>query len=765
MVRHLSPAVAPLAAALLLACVETITEVSESTFEVSLEARGNFVERGWYLVGDVVTFEATVTENGRPFQPSGARYRSSAPDTVQILDASTGEAAFRREGKARITVVFAQPEFVGADSLSASLNVTVNSFDVALALESTVTGASVAPDDALLGDTVQIVPTVTLGGETIPPSGLTIESAEPSDMVDLSAGGSDVAALIGTGQVTLNVALEQPDIPGSEPLRSSLQVTIRDFAVEIDVQSLVSGSTALVDGDTLVTDSVRFSATVLKEGIEVPTTGASWSSSDPSVVRIVDPATGHAVFDATGEAQVSVTFEDPQLPGVQGVPIRVTTFVPTLTAVSRVTSDVVDGDALVTDSVTFGATVTKDGEPRTGVVVGSVASSDPSVIEIVDPATGAGVFPDTGTAQVSVTLQQPTLPRETLVARRSIRVTTYLVSLSDPVPANPVMGDVLQYSATVTDTRDNTEVSGATVSYASSNPDVIQIVDASSGLAFARDTGQARTRVTLVEPSLPLGEVADTLAPLAITEERFYGTFSKTSGDFGASVAPTGDPVTVDASAVHGFTDTTRIEFPDGAVAFIDALTPTQLTFLVPAAADTGQLVFRNLVDDNGGFRDNVLTRIVFEGPGSAVVDDYYEPNDAFPLTAGVDITPPSSQPLNFAALLSHDPGKTAPADSNFFYLTVPSAEVWTVDILAEWQIDADIDFKVCNASGFGDPPTGYDPSLCPRPPENNGTDPRREEEIGLTLSTGRYIIGFYCKTDACPAPIPLTYKVTIVQR
>lgn len=479
MVRYLARAAAPLlSGALILACAETVTEVSTSRFEVTLRARGSFVEQNppRYLVGDVVTFEAEVTENGEPFQASGARYRSSAPDTVEILDPSTGQAAFHMEGPARITVVFAQPEFAGADSLLAYVDVTVDDFDVTFSLESTLMGGSVTPDDALLGDIVRIMPTVTLDGEEVQWSGLMIESAEPAGRVDLSAGGDDAAALIDSGPVTLHVALDEPDIPGNEPLRASLDVMIT---------------------------------------------------------------------------------------------------------------------------------------------------------------------------------------------------------------------------------------------------------------------------------------------------ERFYGTFSKTSGDFGALAPPSGDPVTVDASAFHRFTDTTRIEFPRGAVAFIDALTPTQLTFLVPAAADTGRLVFRNLVDVNGGLRDSVLTLIEFNGPGTAVVDDYYEPNDMFPLTAEVNITPPPLEPLNFEALLSYDPGKSAPADTNFFYLTVPPppASPWRLDVVAEWQIDADIDFKVCNATGTGDPPQSYDPAFCS---VNNTMDPRQEAATGLgglTLSAGRYIIGFYCKLDACPTDIPLTYRVTIAQQ
>jgi hypothetical protein len=317
------------------------------------------------------------------------------------------------------------------------------------------------------------------------------------------------------------------------------------------------------------------------------------------------------------------------------------------------------------------------------------------------------------------------------------------------------MGDDIDYDVVVTRTRDNSTVPGPSVAFSSSDPSVIEIVTAATGAAFARDTGRSVVSVTVNNPSLPAGTVSDSLPATDIVHERFYGAFSATAGDFGSTAG--GDSIIVEASAVHFFTDSTRVEFLNGTVGFVESVKADSLIFLVPAAATSGHLVLRNLEDDGGGFRDSVQTRIVFTGPGAGAVDDFFEPNDAFPLTTAVKVTPP------FEALLSWDPSKSAPADTNFFYLVVPTGTSLTLDFVAEWQQDADLDFKIC--SGNDDPPTAYVPPsspICQRPDASNSTDRATEQELGLTLSANIYVIAFYCKTNECPVDLPLTYKVRI---
>jgi hypothetical protein len=407
--------------------------------------------------------------------------------------------------------------------------------------------------------------------------------------------------------------------------------------------------------------------------------------------------------------------------------------------------------------VTFTASVEKDGQPWSGgaVSLANTESTDSSVIEIVDGAAGTAVFADTGQATARLTLAQPQLPRDPLVGSLPLRVTAYLAEITQASPdTTPAMGDSIDYNVAVTRTRDGSVVANPAVTFASSDPSVIQIAAPATGSAFARDTGQSVVSVTVNDPSLPAGTVEATLPATNIVHERFYGDFSATSGNFGDT--PGGDSITVEASAVHSFTDSTRVEFPNGTVGFVDRVTADSLIFLVPAAANSGHLLLRNLRDDGGGFRDSVQTRIVFAGPGEGAVDDFFEPNDNFPLTGAVKIAPP------FEALLSWDPSKSAPADTNFFYMVLTAGV--TLDFVAEWQEDADLDFKIC--SGNGDPPTDYLRSggqpICQRPDGSNSTDRSTEEELGLPLSANIYVIAFYCKEDQCPVNLPLTYKVRI---
>jgi len=752
-VRRLAGFLGLLAAALLMSsCQEVTTQVKDSTFVVTISASSPFVDNGDYLVGDSVQFTGTVTEDGSSVSASGQRFTSDDPGVVEILDVGTGEAAFVGTGTAVVSVTYEQPQLQGSEKLQASMTVRVTTYTVELSLISELTGNPVSPDSALGGDTVRVVAIVQQDGEDVPSSGEMVTSSDAA-VAEPVAGTSDQVAFKQAGTATLRMTLQEPDIPGPAPLTSTLDVTVTDLAVSIVVESLVDPS-FLANGDTLVTDSVQFSAVVIEGGDTVPTTGPNWASSDPSIIRIIDAASGVAVFEDTGQATVSVSFQTPDLPGEPfGRDIRVTTYM-TEVEVASIISGGALADTLVTDSVIFSAkvTATKDGQ----VVPSSLstsASDNSSVVNILVPDEGRAVFADTGSATVTLTLAQPQLPDSILQTSLALRVTTFLAQISQVDPdSSPTMGDSIRYGVTVTDTRDNSTVSNPDVTFSSSDPLVIVILDPATGSAVARDTGQSVVKVVVNDPSLPAGIVADSLPPTVMNEEFFYGAFSDTVGEFGNT--PSGDTIVVQRSLVHSFTALTQVEFPNGTIGFVDSVTADRLVFLVPAGADTGQLLMRNLVDDQGNARDNVPTRITFDGPGSDAIPDFYEPNDTLPLTTGVEITPP----FPFEALESWDPRKSAPADSDFFYFTVPSPEIWTLDILAEWQVNADIDFKVCPASG--DPPTSYDPDLCPRPVGNNSTDPRREEEIGLILSAGRYIINFYCVT--CPALLPLTYKVTI---
>ena len=741
------------AAVLVLSCEEVTTQVKETTFVVGIAIEGSpFVAAGDTLVGDVVQFAGAVTENGNPITASGQRFTSSRTDVVEILDESTGEAAFVGVGTAIVSVTFTEPRLAPPDTLAASMTVDVTEYVVELTLRSTFSGNEVDPDSALVGDVVAVEATVTKNGVVVPDSGMMIASSNVG--VALPVQGADsLVEFTGPGDATLTVTLARPLTPGSGVLTAILPVSVMDLFVDIDASSLIDQS-FLSNGDTLVTDSVQFSATVIEEGDTVQTAGANWTSSDPSIVRIADAAAGIAVFEDTGSAMIGVSFQSPELPGepfTKG--IRVTTYVTQV----EVASIIVGGalvDTLVTDSVTFSAIATAT---KTGSVVPSSLSnsqsSNSAVVDILAPAQGSAVFPDTGRATVTLTLSQPTLPDSTLQTSLDLRVTTYLAEISQVSPGSaPTMGDSIQYGVVVTDTRDESTVSSPNLTYDSSDPSVIAILDPATGSAFARDTGQAVASVTVNDPGLPAGVIVDSLLPpTTMTQEFFYGAFSDTIGEFGGT--PSGDTIVIQRSLVHLFTDTTWIQFPNGTVAYVDSVTSDRLAFLVPAGADTGQLVMNNLVDGQGGRRTNVPTRITFNGPGSDAIPDFFEDNDTLPLTTNVEITPP----FPFDVLLSSDPWKSAPADSNFFYFTVPSLETWTLDILAEWQVNADIDFKICIAGG--DPPTSYDPDLCPRPVSSNGTDPRSEVETALVLSTGRYVINFYCST--CPV-LPLTYNVTI---
>ncbi|UCC84291.1 MAG: hypothetical protein JSW46_05010, partial [Gemmatimonadota bacterium] len=429
--------------------------------------------------------------------------------------------------------------------------------------------------------------------------------------------------------------------------------------------------------------------------------------------------------------------------------IRVETLVPFSTHLAT-------GDTLLSDWVQVTSTVTRasDGAPRASSIA-YLESSDSTVVSPLDSTLvkDEAEFADTGTATLTAVLAQPLLPRDSLQDALDLEVSTYVVTAGTASSTTPIMGDTVDYPATVTDTRDGSQVASPLFDFTSSDPTVVRVlVPASAGRGLARDLGVADVTVTLVDPDLPRGTVSDTYETTTITEERFYGVPSIQSGNFQ-------DTIVVAASKVHSFTDSTLIRFPDTAAVFVYSINATRDTLraVVGAGSSLNQLTFINLVDDVMMERDTVTSYWVFSGGGA--VDDPFEPNDGFPLpdTAAVNL----SNALPFEAFLSIDPnrtpGDTLPSEANFFWLSNPGPGDMTVDIRAETQQDADIDFFVCN--GVGNPPTDYDGTACARNPALNGSG-RVEEELGEVLSPGRHVFGFYC-VGGCDV-VPVTYKVWI---
>jgi len=304
------------------------------------------------------------------------------------------------------------------------------------------------------------------------------------------------------------------------------------------------------------------------------------------------------------------------------------------------------------------------------------------------------------------------------------------------------MGDEVQYSAIVVDTRTGQVVSTSGRRFASSNPAVAQVLDPQDGDVRIRDIGSAEISVTFEKPALPYSTIYNSFG-INVTEERFYGTASRYKGDFGRDVR-------LNSSAVHRFTQDSWVEFPNGTVGWLESVSESRLDFIVPAGADEGQLRLHNLVDNQGRNRDDVLTSWSFEGEGT--VDDEFEKNDEFPLKDKQRITS-----VPWIKLLSSDPSKSAPADTNFFFFRLIGT--YSFDFAATWQQDANMDLKVCR--GNKNKPSDYDRDgngrpICAYGPNNNSGNRSKEEALNLSLNSGYWIIAYYCVD--CP-DTPLTYE------
>jgi hypothetical protein len=756
-VRYKLQAFTVLVCALVTASCETTTsESGPGTLVTQIGITSPFVLRGDTLVGDTVVFVGRVTTgDGTEVPSAGLEFESADTTVVKILDTSSGRAAFRTVGSSEVTVRFDEPSFGNTtEKLEATIVVNVSQYDVELKLVSTITDLEVDTTEALRSDTVRVEAVITLNGDTVPGAGdvRVQSSSNPAVVAPVPPSPTDRAVFVDSGQARLRVTVGEPSIPGSAPLADSIGIIVVDFRVGLGVASLVPGSDHLdPNGDTLVTDSVQFRAFVITSVTDsTEVSGATWTSTNASAVAIRNAATGEAVFVGTGTADVQVDFTSPVVPvqtGTMRVPVSTLVVSDTLKSVfsGAVT------DTLITDSVQVIPVVRQGGQPQPGVVLRSVESTDSSRVEIVDGPAGRIFFADTGSADLIVTIDEPDLPRLEVADTIPSRVTTYIASISGPGSA-PTMGDTVQYGVTITETRGGTTLASFDRTFQSSNSSVIRLLNDSTGSALARDLGTATVSVRLDDPTLPdpTTEVGDSLAPTTISVERFYGTFSVLSGDFQ-------DTVVVTASEVHQFTSSSEIRFPNGSSGYVDSVNAAvdSLWFVVGGGTNTGQLTLINLEDDLGGARDTVLSRSSFAGGGT--VDDPFEPNDAFPLpdTAAVNL----SSALPFHAFLSMDPARTVPSDTNFFWLSVPSGPNLVVDVRAETQQDADIDFFVCN--GIGNPPTGYDGLACARDKTLNGSG-RVEEEIGVSLGPGRHVIGFYCVSGCTGSDPIVTYKVRI---
>lgn len=542
---------------------------------------------------------------------------------------------------------------------------------------------------------------------------------------------------------------------GSISCDGSTDVEEPAYEVTLALTSDVTGQPVTAP-DGLVGDTIQVTAVVRRGGQVVPHSGLQVvQSSDVSVASVVIGSEDRVAFRGEGTSRLLVTLEEPVVEGgllTDSLDVTVTSYRVELEVESLFAGGSVDpGLALVSDSVRFSGRVIRGVADTTAIAGASWSSSDEGVVEIVSAGTGTGRFVGPGAAVVRVSFTEPAVPAST--DSLAVDVATYVVEISGP-GTTPIMGDSVDYDVTVTDTRGDTALTTFGVTFESTDGAVVEIVNGATGRAFARDIGTATVSVKLDAPLLPDPDstLADALAPTTITEERFYGTFDVLTGDFG-------DEVVVEASQVHRFTATTEVRFPNGSSGFVDSVSVAfdSLFFTVGAGTNAGQLTLINLEDDLGGARDTVLTKDSFTGQGT--VDDPFEPNDAFPLpdTAAVNI----SNALPFKALLSVDTLRTAPSDTNFFWLSVGSGDMLDLDVRAETQQDADIDFFICN--GLDNPPTDYDDGTCVRLKTANGPG-RVEEALGVALGPNRHVFGFYC-VDGCTASNPLvTYKVTIIE-
>jgi hypothetical protein len=742
-----------------LSCEEITNEEGSGTLRVELSATDSpFLAAGDTLVGDTVRFEVKVYDGQQEIRSSDYEFTVSPPGgAVEILDAGTGLATFTEVGQSTVRVTVGEPELQGAVTLRAEMTVVVKQYDVELSLVSTVTGSAVDAGNGLLGDTVRVEATVRKGTEIVPDAGLTVTESTDDQVANTAAGGPDVVSYDGTGESTLTVTFTEPQIPGDLPLTETLDVSVNDFTVDLFVESKVPGSDHLASGDTVITDSVVFRALVVRAGNDTlkdnTSDGTQWTSaSGGTVIEMKSDTVG--AFRATGQDTVYVEFTDLDLPGEPfELPIRVTTYNTSIGVTTRVpgSDHLATGDTLLSDSVRVTSTVTRasDGAGRASSIA-YLESSDSSVVSPRDSTIvrNEALFADTGTATITGHLAQPRLPRAGLQDDLALEISTYVVTADSATSTTPVMGDTVQYYATVIDTRTGSEVGSPGLSFVSSNSTAVRVLNAATGRALARDTGSAEVRVTLTDPDLPRGTVADTFAVTDITEERFYGTFDVTTGDFG-------DPVIVTASEVHAFTDSTKIVFPNGTILFVDSINAAADTIwaIVGAGTNTGSLTLSNLWANGAEDRDDVATRITFTGQGT--VDDAFEPNDTFPLATADSFTVPGAAGVFFQEYLSIDPSKSDPIDNNFFWFTL--SQNVTLNITAEWQQGANIDFYVC--SGVGVPPTGLLGTPCQLEAFDTSTTGPETGSVALGIG-GPYVLRFWCE-DSCPAE-PVTYKVTI---
>ena len=112
-------------------CDEITTENTVTLVTVTVTVSSGVIDAtGDMLVRDQVQFSASIGE-GQDAMPAPARYQSTVPGVVQIVNPATGTARFVDIGTATVRAVVTDPTF-GNDSLDATIQVTVDSFEVTI---------------------------------------------------------------------------------------------------------------------------------------------------------------------------------------------------------------------------------------------------------------------------------------------------------------------------------------------------------------------------------------------------------------------------------------------------------------------------------------------------------------------------------------------------------------------------------------------------------------------------------------------------------
>jgi 6-phosphogluconolactonase (cycloisomerase 2 family)/uncharacterized protein YjdB len=414
---------------------------------------------------DALKATGVYTDNSMHDLTSMVTWSSSAPTIVTVSNTAgtTGVTTAVSPGSSTITATL--DAVSGSTTLTVtaatlvSIGVTPAIASIAMGLKTQFTAMGTYTDNSTQNITAKVVWTSSA------PSIATVSNASGYDglTIALSPGPATITATLGT-------------IAGSTGLTVT-PATLVSIGLTPTSPSIATGLTAQFVATGVYTDN----------STQNLTTSVAWTSSDPTVVAVSNASGSNGLATALGQGSVTITASSGGVSGSTGLTVTPATLVSI--GVTPISTSIAAG--LTTQFIATGVYTDNSTQNLTTSVAWT--SSDPTVVAVSNAMGSNGLATALGQGSVTITASSGGVSGSTGLTITPATLVSIAVTPANPSIAN---GTTQQFVATGTYTDNSTQNLTTAITWASSNPSLAAISNASGSNGLATALGQGSVTIT-----------------------------------------------------------------------------------------------------------------------------------------------------------------------------------------------------------------------------------------------------------------------------